>query len=255
MPPFRPANLNKRAYPGNASVIGPTCTATVGFTTTSCCSSTASCAACSEQNVLGCRCTFCACPCCNVCCSCPQTLCDRTVPSGRWKASEQYEARTRDAWGDDTCSCGGATCLCSTNIGIACTGVAGVNDCQGFFICCGPSTCKWFVAPSCTQITTNWRGGSGCTDAINCANSLMGSCGWFVPSCGQMQNPGYCCRTYWDTYNSSSYWTTSDTFGNPPFFKDTISMVNGACTNTITVAAPYSGSCSYCRFRTFRTVA
>jgi hypothetical protein len=48
MPPFRPANLNKRAYPGNASVIGPTCTATLGITTTQCCTftTTASCGAC-----------------------------------------------------------------------------------------------------------------------------------------------------------------------------------------------------------------
>ena len=225
MPPFRPANLNKRAYPGNASIIGPTCTATVGYTTTSCCSSTASCGACSETNILGCRCTFCNCPFCNICCSCPCTVCDRTIPSGRWKASEQYEARTRDAWGADTCSSGGATCLCCTNVGFACTGISGITDCKGFFICCGPTTNKWFVAPACTQVSRTWF----CReDTVTVTNSCMGACGWFVPSCGQMQDPGFSCRSYWDSYCSVSHWSSTPAPGNAWY----INMANGNAAQT-----------------------
>jgi hypothetical protein len=37
----------------------------------------------------------------------------------------------------------------------------------------------------------------------------MGSCGWFVPNIGQLQNPGYSCRTYWDTTSATWYWSTS----------------------------------------------
>lgn len=208
MAPFRPRNLNKRAYPGNASVIGPTCTATVGFTTTTCCNSTNVCGACSEQNILGCRCTFCACPCCNICCSCPCTVCDQTVPSGRWKSSEQYEASTRNAWGTGiTSSAGAATCLCCTNVGFACTGITGITDCKGFFICCGPSTNKWFVAPSCTEVSRNFNSRA---DAVTVANSCMGSCGWFVPKFSQLQNPAYACRTYWDSYSLGCYWSDTD---------------------------------------------
>lgn len=205
MPPFRPANLNKRAYPGNASVIGPTCTATVGFTTTTCCTSTASCGACIVQPLcLGCRCSFCACPCCNIVCGCPCTVCDRTIPSGRWKASEQYEAATRLAWGDDTCSCGGATCLCCTNVGFACTGAA--TDYKGFFICCGPTTNKWFVAASCSVIN---RTSSLKNDAVTQTNSLLGACGWFIPSCCQFLNPTHNCRGYAD-WSCGSYWHSTD---------------------------------------------
>lgn len=205
MPPFRPANLNKRAYPGNASVIGPTCTATLGFTTSNVGFTTSnSCAACVCCSFgLGCRCSFCGCPFCNIVCACPQTLCDRTVPSGRWKASEQYEARTRDAWGDDTCVIGSPTCVCCINVGFACT--SNLADCKGFFICCQGAS-KWFVAPSCTQIAIGWDSRS---NAVTCANSLMGSCGWFIPNVSQLYNPGFVCRTYWDNY-SNPYWSDSE---------------------------------------------
>lgn len=238
MSPFRPANLNKRAYPGNASVIGPTRTATLGITTTTCCSSTNTCGACSEQNILGCRCTFCACPCCNVCCSCPCTVCDRTVPSGRWKASEQYEAKTRDAWGDDTCSAGNCTCLCCTNVGLACTG-ASVNDCKGFFICCGPSTAKWFIAPSCTETCRGWYGRPA---ALTLTETCMGCCGWFISNCDVSSNPGFSCRSYWDSYQTAaSYWTATASSSFGPIFG--ICMTNGS----FDCISRYGGDCRWIR--------
>jgi hypothetical protein len=206
MPPFRPNNLNKRLYPGNANVIGPTTCPSCTTSNTTCCSSTPSCGACVETTLsLGCRCTCCHCPCCCICCSCTETLCTRTTPSGMYKTSEQYCSRTLDRWGPSSCSCGAATCLCCTNVGFACTTIA--NDYKGFFICCGPSTTKWFVAPSCTQVNRDWYS-SG--DAVTTANSLMGSCGWFVPNCSQLQNPGYSCRTYWDSYSSTGYWSSTE---------------------------------------------
>lgn len=220
MPPFRPANLNKRSYPGNASVIGPTCATTLGITTTTCCSSTASCgAAGGPDNVLGCRFTHCCCSFCNICCSCPCTVCDRTIPSGRWKVSEQYEARTRDAWGNDNCVTGSPTCLCCTNVG-TCVGPQCV-DCKGFFICCGPSTCKWFVAPSCTQVSRDWHSRN---DLITVTNSCMGSCGWFLPTICQLSDPGYCCRSYWDSFTCSSYYSNTENTNFDAFFLD---MSNG----------------------------
>jgi hypothetical protein len=56
-------------------------------------------------------------------------------------------------------------------------------------------------------VVRNWHSRD---DAVTLANSLMGSCGWFVPSCGQLQNPGYACRTYWDSYSSAGYWSSSE---------------------------------------------
>lgn len=206
MAPFRPANLNKRAYPGNANIIGPTTQATLGVSTTTCFSSTPSCAVCACYPLcLGCRCSFCACPCCNICCSCPCTVCTQTVPSGMWSVSEQYEARTRNAWGSTvTCVTGSATCLCCTGVGFA--NITNIVDCGGFFICCGPTTNKWFVAPSSTEVSRVW---TSCGDAVTVANSTIGVCGWFVPTVSQLLNPGWSCRSYWDSYTVSRYWSST----------------------------------------------
>lgn len=77
------------------------------------------------------------------------------------------------------------------------------TDCGGFFICCTGGT-KWIVAPSCTEVQ---RGFASSGDAVTVANSLVGSCGWFVA--GGMNDPGYVCRQYWDTYQLDSYWSSS----------------------------------------------
>lgn len=228
MAPFRPANLNKRAYPGNANVIGPTVQATLGISTTTCFSSTQSCAACVNVTfALGCR--FgggCACPCCAVCCSCPITTCTQSVPSGMWGVSEQYEAIKRGAWPSGiTTTTGAAICLCSTDVGYTCLG-PGFTDYKGFFICCGPSTNKWFVSPSCTEVCRSWGSRD---DATTTANSCMGACGWFVPCCGQLKNPGYACRTYWDSYQSCKYWACD---GELPGTRNwTVCMTNGIAYN------------------------
>jgi hypothetical protein len=67
------------------------------------------------------------------------------------------------------------------------------------------------VAPSCTQVSRTWH----CrNDAVTVANSCMGSCGWFVPTCGQLQNPGFTCRTYWDSYSSTNYWSNTERFSD-----------------------------------------
>jgi hypothetical protein len=232
MPPFRPANLNKRAYPGNASVIGPTCTATLGITTTQCCTFVSTlCGACTETLNLGCRCATTSCPCCPCCCCCSCTVCARTVPSGRWKASEQYEARTRDAWGDTNCVTGSVTGFCGSSGTITGSPV----DCKGFFWCCGPSTCKWFVAPRCTEVCRSFNSTS---NGVTVANSLMGSCGWFVPDLGNLYN-GYLCRSYWDSYcvnsqqdpegnfNYDHHWST--TTGPNASYGGSVAFRDGSC--------------------------
>jgi hypothetical protein len=120
-----------------------------------------------------------------------------------WGASEVYEARTRDSWGPSTCSNEAPIQYCSACCGTF-TSIA--NDCKGFYICCGPSTNKWFVAPSFTEICTTWY----CyNDAVTTADNNLGSCGWFVPNSSQIGNPGYSCRTFWDTYTSSCYWSST----------------------------------------------
>jgi len=102
--------------------------------------------------------------------------------------------------------CTGRFTLSESYCGVKCLCNNALVDCKGFFICCGPSTTKWFAAPSSTEVSRNWfnRG-----DAVTVANSCMGSCGWFVPECNQLQNPGYTCSVHWDD-TGGWYWSNSE---------------------------------------------
>lgn len=95
-------------------------------------------------------------------------------------------------------------------------------DYGGHYICCGPGTCKWFVAPSCTEAF-----GVMPTTAASCANTLVGSCGWFVPDLTTLANPGYTCRQYWDSYRNDNYWSTTRTDGYLNYYGG-VSFVNGS---------------------------
>lgn len=245
MAPFRPTNLNKRAYPGNANVIGPTRQATIGFSTTVCCSCISNVfgATSAEIFTLGCRCTTQTCPFCHCCCCCNCTVCTRTTPSGMWNMSEQYEARKRDAWGPSTCSAGAQTGYCSACCG-TCSSV--LNDCKGFYVCCGAPT-KWFVAPSCTEVGRCYLLR---TDSNTQATALMGACSWFVPTITDLGNAGFSCRAYWDTYTTACpYWSNTE---NGAGRAAHVNMLNGV---TNINPAFISDLQSYVRcIRSFRTV-
>lgn len=79
----------------------------------------------------------------------------------------------------------------------------------GYLICRNGGT-AWLVAPSNTEVTRNWYSR---TDANTTAQSITGKTGWFVPTSGQLQNPGYTCRIYWDSYTAGSYWSNTGCFG------------------------------------------
>jgi hypothetical protein len=93
--------------------------------------------------------------------------------------------------------------------------------------------CAWIVAPSCTQVSSAWAGGQYNTVCVTAAtpiglgkniacisewpalNTLLLQCGfnpsdWFIPSSTLLNNPGYVCRTNWDTFTSSPYWSSSE---------------------------------------------
>ena len=199
MAPFRPTNINKRAYPGNANVIGPTTTATLGISTTTCCASTTSCGACACQNLcLGCICSFCACPCCNVVCGCSCTTCTKCVPSGMWSSSEQYNASIEGAWGTGVSSSNGSpTCLSCNSVGYTC--VANIVDCKGYFTCCS-GTWKG------TSSTSGWT-------SVSHANSTLGSCGWFIADKTLGNNVLNLCRTYWNSNTYQTYQSTTSANG------------------------------------------
>jgi hypothetical protein len=110
---------------------------------------------------------------------------------------------------------GNAICLSPTGSGIAAQGVV------------------WIVAPSTSEVSRNWY----CrNDAVTTAE-VSAACGdWFVPTIGQLQNPGSCCRTYWDSYSPSyKYWPNSAGFAN--HYADFVHIVcgyNNFTTKTVT---------------------
>ncbi len=83
----------------------------------------------------------------------------------------------------------------------------------GYLICCSSNN-LWIVAPSSTQVRRDWYNRN---DAITTANSNAACGDWFVPSLSQLQNPGYQCKTNWDSWSetpTSSYWTNTEWIGS-----------------------------------------
>ena len=76
----------------------------------------------------------------------------------------------------------------------------------GYLICCASPT-RWIVAPSTSEVSRNWHNRN---DANTTAQSVSGCTGWFVPTCAQLQNPGYTCRTFWDSFSPSTYWSSTE---------------------------------------------
>ena len=112
----------------------------------------------------------------------------------------------------------------------------------GFLICCSSNN-YWIVAPSSSEVARNWhqRG-----DANTRAQQVSGCSGWFVPTESQLKNPGYTCRTYWDSYGNpaKSYWSDSRHSSSDAYF---LNFNNGVRYST----PKTSGYC----VRSFRCVA
>ena len=93
---------------------------------------------------------------------------------------------------------------------------------DGSRIICKAGGTAWIVAPSCTEVgqtwnrtTTNLVGNKPCVVDWPTLYDRMISCGfnpsdWFVPSSAQLNNPGYVCRTQWDTFASTIYWSSTE---------------------------------------------
>ena len=112
----------------------------------------------------------------------------------------------------------------------------------GNLICCSSSN-YWIVSPSSTKVSRTWNNRA---DAVTTANANAACGDWFVPSCSQMKNPGYQCRTYWDGYDSGSiYWTNTEVAPSHAWF------VRGNTGNGEALAKSYSNG----TVRAFRCVS
>jgi hypothetical protein len=69
----------------------------------------------------------------------------------------------------------------------------------------------WVVSPFSSQVSRTWY----CrNDANTRAQAITGCTTWFVPTSSQLQNPGYTCRTLWDSFTSACYWSSTENFAH-----------------------------------------
>ena len=92
---------------------------------------------------------------------------------------------------------------------------------DGSKIICKAGGTAWIVAPANTQVTQTWNntttllvGNKPCVCDWPTLNTGLINCGfnpgdWFVPSISQLQNPGYVCRTQWDSFSAALYWSST----------------------------------------------
>lgn len=96
---------------------------------------------------------------------------------------------------------------------------------DGSRIICKNGGVAWIVAPFCTQVSSRWAGGQYNTSLVGdkCCicewstletrliNCGFNPCDWFVPSSSQLHNPGYVCKTNWDSYcHLLLYWSSTE---------------------------------------------
>jgi hypothetical protein len=97
---------------------------------------------------------------------------------------------------------------------------------DGARLICKAGGVGWFVAPSSTEVSQTWNGTTNTlvgnkpclSDWVAACNALIAggvecvNC-WFVPSGGtggQLNNPGYVCRTQWDSFDAANYWSSTE---------------------------------------------
>jgi hypothetical protein len=99
----------------------------------------------------------------------------------------------------------------------------------GGTLICKAGGIAWIIAPTSTQVTTNWTDniwGNTQVTARCCtcdwpsvstalANAGFNPSQWFIPSCGQLQNPGFVCRSRWDSPTpTATHWSANDSGPN-----------------------------------------
>ena len=100
---------------------------------------------------------------------------------------------------------------------------------DGSRITCKAGGTAWIVAPSTTQVSSNWGnvtccgcisnpGGILCsittTNWVTLHNCLItrgfNPSDWFVPNLSQLQTAGYACRFFWDSVCCAIYWSSTE---------------------------------------------
>jgi hypothetical protein len=82
-----------------------------------------------------------------------------------------------------------------------------ISNTNGFLICKASST-AWIVSPRCSEVSRTWYLREDAITLTETCTTIVG--GWFIPTVSQLQNPGYTCRTFWDSFSSSTYWSSTE---------------------------------------------
>ena len=78
----------------------------------------------------------------------------------------------------------------------------------GSRIICKNGGLAWLVAPISTEVGRTWYCREDAVTRAIAVTSL--TTGWFVPCIGLLQNPGYLCRSFWDSFSSTHYWSSTE---------------------------------------------
>jgi len=92
----------------------------------------------------------------------------------------------------------------------------------GGYLICRSGGVGWVVAPSTTEVSRSWYSRD---DAVTTAEANAACGDWFVPTCGQLQNPGWVCNTYWDSFSSDCFWSSTEHGGS--FLAWTVRFTDG----------------------------
>ena len=124
---------------------------------------------------------------------------------------------------------------------------------DGSRIICKAGGTAWIVAPNTTQVSKTWNGTATLLVGDKCCVcdwSTLCAClitrgfnpsDWFVPSFAQLQNPGYVCRTQWDSFSATLYWSSTEVTDTGAY--------NVNFSNGIAIGDSKTGTCCVRAFR------
>ena len=93
---------------------------------------------------------------------------------------------------------------------------------DGSRIICKAGGVAWIVAPSSTEVSQTWNNSTttlvgnkccACDWPTLCARLIargFNPSDWCVPSVTNLYNPGYVCRSKWDTFAAAFYWSSTE---------------------------------------------
>ena len=108
---------------------------------------------------------------------------------------------------------------------------------QGGYLICKSSSVGWIASQIESRVVRSW---ANIADANTRAQAVSGCTGWFVPTCAQLQNPGYTCRTFWESTNEGSTFWSSTQFNSTHAFN--VAMSNNSAVITTLASDNYVSS-------------